>query len=481
MTPKDQKRITVLIDAVLYVGAILCLAVLCYVFLNFGEYANGTANILLYFVVPGMGLIGSVVVLFLPFKVKGSIVPAMISVVFTMYVLELALVLMQPTSAHDADMRRIAQSENREVDERDPEELILELKDKGIEAFQSIVLSHLTPGHQTSNATSEGRSDGRTLLPLSNVSRSTIILCKEYGYFVTYESDRHGFRNPDAIWDEASLDMAFVGDSFMEGLCVRDGLGLVDRVRERYPRTINLGRADTGPLAQLAIIIEYLSDLRPKVVVWGYYEGNDISNLGARMDHAVLKRYLEDGFSQGLLANQDQVDRQLKGFAERRFRNWMDARNRSSTLAFLKLFRLRNLVLGVGKSTDEENANAEVLETFRQIMLKARTAVSGWGGDLYFVYLPSQVRYREFTQDFSDDGPYRDQVKDTIRELDIPMLDLVDVFDERGTTADLWPKADHLESPHHYSEQGYKIVAEAIIADLSDRGGKFARAFGQTP
>lgn len=45
------------------------------------------------------------------------------------------------------------------------------------------------------------------------------------------------------------------------------------------PRTLNLGMGGIGPLHELAILKEYGSVVRPKVVLWVYYEGNDLADL----------------------------------------------------------------------------------------------------------------------------------------------------------------------------------------------------------
>ncbi|MEZ4575980.1 MAG: hypothetical protein R2857_13865 [Vampirovibrionales bacterium] len=43
---------------------------------------------------------------------------------------------------------------------------------------------------------------------------SRTLLCNENGFWVDYQSDRYGFRNPDTVWDQPTADVLLVGDSF---------------------------------------------------------------------------------------------------------------------------------------------------------------------------------------------------------------------------------------------------------------------------
>ena len=73
-----------------------------------------------------------------------------------------------------------------------------------------------------------------------------------------------------------------------------------------------------GPLFELAQIKEYLPALKPKIVLWFYYEGNDLSNLKIEKQSALLRRYLEGGFTQNLLDRQADIDRVLTEYYDRR-------------------------------------------------------------------------------------------------------------------------------------------------------------------
>ena len=119
---------------------------------------------------------------------------------------------------------------------------------------------------------------GMPVVPLSGVPHATIVMCNESGSYVTYESDRFGFNGPDEIWD-LPVEIALVGDSFVEGWCVRREDSLAAIVRNAHPATLNVGYAGHGPLAELGTIREYVAPLRPAHVFWFFFEGNDLTMI----------------------------------------------------------------------------------------------------------------------------------------------------------------------------------------------------------
>lgn len=120
---------------------------------------------------------------------------------------------------------------------------------------------------------------GEALMPLSSVSASTTVFCNELGKYIIFKSDEHGFNN-DAPAFSAAADVVLVGDSFTQGACVERNDNIASVISRRAKRkVVNLGVGGSGPLAHLAILAEYAAVLRPKVVVWVYFEGNDLGDL----------------------------------------------------------------------------------------------------------------------------------------------------------------------------------------------------------
>src|SRR5262249_30278108 len=106
-------------------------------------------------------------------------------------------------------------------------------------------------------------------MPLVGVRRvRTLLGGGPEAWVSVYESDDYGFRNSRGLWRAAEL--ALVGDSFAMGYGAADGQDIGSLLRAAYPRTVNAGMNDTGPLSQLAILREYLPLARPTRVVLLY-------------------------------------------------------------------------------------------------------------------------------------------------------------------------------------------------------------------
>src|SRR6185436_8989549 len=151
--------------------------------------------------------------------------------------------------------------------------------------------------------------DGAPILPLAGRARSRLVSCREEpdGAWRAYETDEHGFVNPAGAWSREPVSLAAVGDSFTAGSCVPAESGLVAGLRSRFPDAVNLGVPGSGPLLMLAVVREYLAALRPREVLWCHFAGNDLLDLRREKDHPILRRYLEDGFRQGLMERQDGI------------------------------------------------------------------------------------------------------------------------------------------------------------------------------
>ena len=70
--------------------------------------------------------------------------------------------------------------------------------------------------------------------------KKEIVVCNERGDWWRYKSDRYGYNNPDEVWDEKFIDLAFVGDSFTHGSCINGEKIYVELLRDNYAKTLNL-------------------------------------------------------------------------------------------------------------------------------------------------------------------------------------------------------------------------------------------------
>ena len=115
------------------------------------------------------------------------------------------------------------------------------------------------------------------------------------------------------MWEFDKLELVILGDSFAHGACVRNEDSFVGRLRQQYPKTINLAYNGNGPVAELASLKEFVAGRKADKILWFYFGGNDF--LGARLEasHPILDKYLrERSYTQNLANNQFAVDEYLQ-------------------------------------------------------------------------------------------------------------------------------------------------------------------------
>src|SRR5215211_5349078 len=122
---------------------------------------------------------------------------------------------------------------------------------------------------------------GNSLVPLSGIARALTVLCNETGTTIVYRSDSLGFRNPADVWDPIYPDVAIIGDSFAQGFCRPEEETISSQLRAAGLRTIGTGITGAGPLAELGVLREFLAPAKPRIVLWLFYEGNDLIDLAS--------------------------------------------------------------------------------------------------------------------------------------------------------------------------------------------------------
>jgi hypothetical protein len=91
--------------------------------------------------------------------------------------------------------------------------------------------------------------------------------------FLTFTYDARGYRNPTEM-DRA--EVALLGDSFVEGWYVTDKEATASVLQAELAKPVaNLGVAGYGTMQELIVLKREAPRLRPSVVVWFFFEGND--------------------------------------------------------------------------------------------------------------------------------------------------------------------------------------------------------------
>jgi len=328
--------------------------------------------------------------------------------------------------------------------------------------------------HISTNGLNDSVS-GRRIFPLTNLPKRTIVSCEEDGIWSIWDSDRHGFNNPDRVWDESPIDWLLIGDSFTNGACVQRGNDVAARLRALTSSTIaNLGINGNGPLIELATLIEYGSALRPRLVFWLYFEGNDLTDLSKESSSGILNQYLTSNTSQNLIKRQREVNRVLHEFL-REQKTLHEQHHHEQAQSVLNeqriqkydesgIIRLWNIRSSLKQflqfmnevSTPDNTKYAEL----REVLKKANSIVSGWDGKLIFVYLPMKKRY-EYRSYFRPLLIQPSDVLQTVTALNIETVDLAsELFDLEKQPLKLFARG--MEAGH-YNAVGYDKVARKLL------------------
>jgi hypothetical protein len=325
--------------------------------------------------------------------------------------------------------------------------------------------------------------DGAVVLPLGGVSGETTLFCNEAGAWASYEADERGFNNPRGIWGGArgALEVAVLGEGFMQGGCVPGGQGAVDVIRGAFLRTLNLAMNGNGPLLELAALVEYLSDQRPRFVVWAYYD-RDLAALEDEKRNPILGRYLEGGFRQGLAQRQAAVDAAVRGaLAEMdrqgarfpaalaglgatraRSPHWLQdlvtGSDNSAAGAGLRFDRVSDFL---GARLSRQRPPPPDLATFKRVLGRAQAAVNGWGGTLFFAYLPDVHQLR------GPEHPWRAPVLALVRELGLPLVDVHPAFTQEAD-----PGALRWHESAHCNEKGHALLGRTLLGALARAAGR---------
>jgi hypothetical protein len=303
----------------------------------------------------------------------------------------------------------------------------------------------------------------KVLLPLGGVPRAATTRLTERGTEV-FVADRYGFRNDDSVWDQ-DIDLALVGASLVYGTRPK-GRNFSDLLVQAWPMTINLSTGGNGPLMELAALLEYAAGKRPKVVVW-FFDGTDLqADLGSELTQPILRRYLDPEFRQDLVAHEAELAAAAREryFALRRASNttkdaspsgdWVrkagaNPLNRWSALTLQRTRLAVGLLEGGGDWGDPNE------RLFKEIIQRASVATASWGGLLMVVYLPD---WPEIVKKDESKARYREAGLSALRELNLPLLDLREVFRRHQDRRALWAN----RRSGYYSDEGNALVAREV-------------------
>lgn len=442
---------------VLFLGGLACLAAAAFYLLSSGAGQSGPGASIAVLALPVAGAALCFGSLLLRAEWRGPLALCLIAALISVYGAELYLNRFAGDPGEAASAAR-----GLDYDSRSKLDVVRDLRAEGIPAYPYVHPALLLAPSGDGQSRSVIQIDGAETLPVGGIGGAVTVVCREAGPYLVYTADRHGFHNPPGAWPPEGGKAAIlaIGDSFAQGQCVPDGLGMVALLRETVPATVSLGAGHNGPLLMLAALREFGERLRPPLVLWLFYEGNDlIVDLPRETRSPLLMRYLVPGFSQDLANKQGAIDAALSAYADERLvaaaAEERDAWHRR-LLGIAKLRGLRRLFDATAPAPPPD------IDLFERVLAAARDEIHGWGGRMVFVYLPSWNTVFRPTEALER---MHAEVLGSARRLDLAVVDLRPVFDRAPDRRSLF-----YYPGSHYSPDGHALAARTIGETLKANG-----------
>ncbi len=292
---------------------------------------------------------------------------------------------------------------------------------------------------------------------------------------LTFTYNRLGFRNPTVL---ERAHVALIGDSFVDGWYVSDEETVSRRLEARLGRPVaNLGVAGYGILQELALLEEQTPRLKPAVVAWFLFEGNDLYD-DTRFEHTMRA------------VQSSPPDTYMDGRPVPEVTLWGQ---RSFILGALDVLRLwchpilpnrmpyRGRLVAAGRGEQEvyfadyaavswSEWTASRWDRARAALIRGAAFCRKHGIHHLLCYIPVKFRvYRSFVR-FPPDSPCCDwalwplpgKVKEFCRSEKLPFLDLTGPFREavRGSGMPYAPVDSH------WGPEGHALAADLLMDEF---------------
>lgn len=288
-------------------------------------------------------------------------------------------------------------------------------------------------------------------------------------YTVDVRYDSNGFRNER---DLRAAPIVAIGDSFVEaGLVASEELVTTRLARTFDVDVANLGQGAYGPQQELIVLRRYGMPLRPSVVLWFFFEGNDLLDVHRFVD-------FQNDPSKGLRPSPTFADRSLARNALRTL-EWISTPTleRDSPEAVRRSCRLRSrdetiYFAYAGEPVTPRDEAA--LEVVHASLLEARRLAEDGGARFLLVYVPTKFRvYREECV-FPADGYGRiwqpndlpPRIATWARQNGIAYLDTTPALAAAAARGELV----HFADDGHWNGEAHRVAAEAIAESLRREG-----------
>lgn len=315
--------------------------------------------------------------------------------------------------------------------------------------------------------------NGKTYIPLSDISNTEVIYCSEDEGWLIYKSDEKGFHNPENTWSSLNKGgLVLLGDSWIHGACVPSQNNLSSIIRSKFQNVVNLGRGGNGPFLNLAILSEFAINRKPNKIIW-FHTDNDLMDLNTEKNNKVLYNYLKFNQNLKLINNTRKIDEDLKNLLNKRIDQKKNNTNLIKEIYYIfSLHKLINKILShkiersFAKRYDYIN-DYDVLtsldfDLFEKIIIKAKNISSKNRSEFYFVINPyiSNTGYLD---------PYLTS-KENVKEYHLKLISIlkknkIKFLDLNSKIKDIDNLSNFISKPGYYghpNSKGYKLWGDYI-------------------
>lgn len=302
---------------------------------------------------------------------------------------------------------------------------------------------------------------------------------RSYPYELRY--DHNGFRNAS---DVETASITVLGDSYTEAVNVPIEATLTSQL-ERISglRVTNLGLSGYGPQQELIVLRRFALPLKPKVIVWAFYEGNDLQ--GMRSFELQTESLRAGRLRTGPTLRQRSF---VKNVLEYLRRVSSPCRPRGDADRFFGLFRLKDDTKVKMYFREQPLAHdlrsSEPLPSLGQIIGEAYRLSAQRGALFVFLFVPAKYRvYSRFVEIPGESELWSWQLDDfagSLRALvtgisaNIGFLDLTDSLMAAAAEGVLV----YFEDDSHLSPEGHRVAAKTLWSYLQEPLGQAASTPG---